>query len=129
MTLMPRFGEPGDEAIEVALRAELRIDGRVVADVVAEVEARGRIDRRKPDRVHPERVGAPGKMVKVACDPFEVPKPVAARVGKRTRVDLVDHPGLPRRPTAGCLRLLALHQGTGTATSQRTPYGGRAIKS
>ena len=81
----------GDEPVEVVHRAEQRIDRRVVGDVIAEVETGRRVDRREPDRVHPEA----GDVVEMGADPGQVADAVAIAVGEAARVDLVDDAALP----------------------------------
>ena len=77
-----------DEPVEIGLAPEQRIDARMVGDVVAEVPAGRWIDRREPDGVDPEAVGA--EMVEVGDDPGQVADPVAVGVREAPRVDLVD---------------------------------------
>ncbi len=87
----PRSVRLGDEAIEVGLRAVLRIDRGVIAHVVADVPAGRRIDRRQPDRVDAEAL----EVVEVGDDPRQVADPVAVAVGEAARVDLVHHAAPP----------------------------------
>ena len=74
-----------DESVEVAQRAEHRIDVDVVGDIVAEVGHRRGIDRRQPDRVDAEA----GKVVEPLLDPAQVADAVTVRVLEGT----ADRPG------------------------------------
>jgi hypothetical protein len=50
--LQPQLMRPVDQRVEIAQRAEHRIDVAVVADVIAEIEHRRAEERADPDRVH-----------------------------------------------------------------------------
>ena len=82
-----------DQAIEVRHGAEQRIHGAVVADVVSAVGQRGRVEGRQPDGVHAEvsQVGQAGPQ------PGQITNAVAVRVGKTSRVHLVDDRVFPPR--------------------------------
>ena len=80
-----------EEAVEAFEVAEHRIDVFVVGHVVPEVGHRRGVDRRQPDGVDAE----PGQVVHMAPDALQIADAVAARVGERARVDLVDDAFLP----------------------------------
>ena len=75
-----------DKLVEVGERAELRIDVLVVADVVAEINLRRGIERRDPERGHPEI----GEIVEARGDPVQIADTVAVRVLKTANVDFVE---------------------------------------
>jgi hypothetical protein len=89
--LQPARVRLGDDAIEIADRAEQRVDRAVVGNVVAEVGHGRAEDRRDPHRVDPE----PGEVVEPAGDAVEVADAVAVGVLERARIDLVDDAALP----------------------------------
>ena len=88
----PRMGD-GQQSVEVLERPEQRIDGAVIGHVVTEIDHRRGIDRRDPDRIDAEH----GEIVEPQLDTLQVANPVAVRVLKGARVDLVDHALLPPR--------------------------------
>jgi hypothetical protein len=81
----------GDERIGRREVPEERVDVAVVGHVVAEVGHGGPVERREPHRIDAQ----PHQVVEVGADPVEVADAVAARVGERARVDLVDDAGHP----------------------------------
>jgi len=85
-----------DQPIEGGEVAEPRIDIDEVAHVVAAVGQRRGVERRDPDGVHSQ----PGQVVEARQDAGQVADPVAVRVLKAPRVDLVDGPALPPRRRA-----------------------------
>jgi hypothetical protein len=86
-----------EQVVEVGERPEDGIHVAEVRDVVAEVgHGRGE-DGGQPDRPGPER----GDVVEAVHDAPQVARPVAARVGERARVDLVDRAALPPRRSLG----------------------------
>src|ERR1043165_1114409 len=87
----------GDKVIEVLKRPEQGIDAGIVRDIVAEVRHRRDEDGRNPDRIDTEfrEIG------KALHDAAQIADTVAVAVLKRTRIDLVDDPGLPPRRLHG----------------------------
>jgi hypothetical protein len=83
----------GQQRVEVAQRAEARIDVAVVGDVVAEVGHRRRIERAQPDRIDAE----PHQVVEPPADAGQVADAVAVAVLERAGIDLVDHTVPPPR--------------------------------
>ena len=55
ISFRPRLVRRGDQSVEVAKRAEHRVDAAIVGNVVAEIRHRRRVDRRDPHRVDAER--------------------------------------------------------------------------
>ncbi len=76
----------GEQRVELGQRAEQRIDVAVVTDVVAVVGLRRTVDRRQPEHVNAERT----QIVQTPDDAAQVTDAVTVRVGKATRIDLVD---------------------------------------
>ena len=56
--LDPTLVAGGDERVEVGVGSQQRVDRRMVADVVAEIAPGRRVDRRQPDRVDRQCLGA-----------------------------------------------------------------------
>ena len=87
---------PGKQVVEVGQGSENRVDVGVVRDVVAEVGHRRPVERRQPDRGHPERIIRPVvQVIEVLHDAAQIADAVPVRVGEAARVDLVDHAALP----------------------------------
>src|SRR6478672_6533688 len=102
-----------DQAAKVAQRAEPWIDGAVIRDVVAEIFHRRGINRRKPDGIDAQRMRrAVIEVIQPADDARYVTDPVAVRVLKTPRIDLIDDGMLPPE---GIVR----HAVTFMATSNR----------
>jgi hypothetical protein len=80
-----------DQRVEIAERAEHRVDVAVVRDVVTEIEHRRAEEGRDPDRVDPER----RDIGQALDDAGEVADAVAVRILEAARIDLVDHPAAP----------------------------------
>ena len=85
---------PRHQPVELLERAQQRVDLHVVGDVVAAVGPGRGVERRNPDRVHPELRG----VVQPVDDAREVAHAVACRVAEGARIDLVEDGGL--RPGA-----------------------------
>jgi hypothetical protein len=80
-----------DQAIQVVERSESRIDACEVGDVVAEIGHGRGVDGREPDGADAE----PGEIVQPRGNPRQIAQPIAVRVLKRQRIDLVDEGLLP----------------------------------
>ena len=80
-----------EHRVEVAERAEERVDVAVVGDVVAGVVLGGLLERAEPECVDAEL----DQIVEVRGHAGQVADAVARAVGERARVDLVDDGGAP----------------------------------
>ena len=88
----PRMGG-GQQSVEVLQRPEQRIDGAVISHVVTEIDHRRGIDRRDPDRIDAKL----SEIVEPQFDTLQVANPVAVRILKGARVNLVNHALPPPR--------------------------------
>jgi hypothetical protein len=86
------------QQVEIGERAERRRDVAIVGDVVTEIRHGGRIDRRDPQRAHPQ----PREVIEALADTVQVAFAVAVTVVERQGIDLVNDPVLP--PQIGSLR-------------------------
>ena len=91
MTRMPRPCAASSIVVEVAQRAEDRVDVAVVGDVVAGILLRGSLERAQPQRIDAEL----DEVVEVRGDAGQVADAVAGAVGERAGVDLIDDGGAP----------------------------------
>lgn len=88
---LPRLGE---QLAQILIRPIARCDLVEIQDVVARIAERRFRTRVQPHRVHPEFP----EVRKFLDDPAQVANPVAVRVTKRLRVDLIENRVLqPRR--------------------------------
>src|SRR4051812_49371542 len=89
--LEPEVVRALDQLVKVGERSEHRVDAAIIGDVIAKVAHRRGEEGRKPDGVHSQ--------ARDVIEPFrnsgQVTDPVAVRVGKAARVDLVDGRALP----------------------------------
>src|SRR5207245_718174 len=114
----------GHQPVDVLQSAEDGLDGAVVDYVVAPVGVGRDGDGADPDRVDAE----PGQVVEPFHDAGQVAHPVAVRVGKRPRIDLVDDAGLPPRlghgraqpPETAGRTTTSLPSGSGVASASRS---------
>jgi hypothetical protein len=74
------------EGPKVLKRAVGRVNARVIRDVVPVILQRGRTEREKPNRRHPEIL----EVVELAGQPFEITYPIPVTVAKGLDVELVD---------------------------------------
>ena len=77
----------GDQPVERGQVAEERVDVARVGHVVAVVGHRRGVERRQPQRVHPEQL----QVAQPRPDALQVADPVPVGIGERPDVDLVDH--------------------------------------
>jgi hypothetical protein len=81
------FVRRGHQRVEVAERAELRVDRRVVRNVVAEVREGRRVDGGQPEGIDAQ----PHEVIEPLRDPAKIAHAVAVGVLERPWIDLVDH--------------------------------------
>ena len=87
----PKGMRPGNQGVEISKRTEQRIDIRIVGNVIAIVLHRRDEEGRQPDGVDAER----GDVIEPRGYTGEITNPIAARVQKTARIDLVNHRTLP----------------------------------
>ena len=80
-----------DQRVEIAKRAEDRVDITVIRYVVTEILHRRGKERRYPDRVDPEI----GDMIQTFGNAAQVTDPVTVGIAERARIDLVDGRAAP----------------------------------
>ncbi len=76
-----------EHPVELRQVAESGIDIAVVGDVVTRVRLRRRVERREPQRIHPEL----REIAEMLFDAQQVAHPIAIAIGERARIDLIDH--------------------------------------
>ena len=113
--------------VEVAQRAEDRVDIAVVGDVVAGILLRGALERAQPHRIDAEL----DEVVEVRGDAGQIADAVAGAVGERAGVDLVDDGGAPplsaRSGRKGVWALGDVRRGHGSRILQALAVGFRGV--